>query len=105
MGSGMGMWMPMPMGGIGGSEVGSEAAGGAAGAMGEEPLPSAGSTAEEGEEGGVYEGGRGEESYGSGGWSEAPMGEDPEVMVDPWATTGGQEEGGTWSWGDLFQDE
>ena len=101
------MWMPMPMGGTGSTDAGvAGAEAGAVGeAMGDEPLPSSGSESyeNEGSDGGVPTGG--EESYGSGGWTDAPI-EDPEVMVDPWAQSpSGGEDGGTWSWGDLFPDE
>ncbi|KAK4699627.1 hypothetical protein P7C70_g6635, partial [Phenoliferia sp. Uapishka_3] len=110
------MWMPMPMGGTGTTDAGvagAGAAGAAGGMMGEDPLPSAGSEGEGydggmsgGEGGSGSSGGGGEESYGSGGWSDAPIEDPSEVMVDPWAQSPSSgEDGGTWSWGDLFPDD
>ncbi|BGP46806.1 hypothetical protein JCM10450v2_002654 [Rhodotorula kratochvilovae] len=110
-GGGMFMPMPIPMGGMGG---GAEGEGAEAGRVAGEadvpgPLPSteydeAGGlrTREEGvprgEDGVVPGGGAGQ------GWSGAGAGED-EVMRDPWASEAEQDEGGTWGWGDLFDQD
>ncbi|KAI5474574.1 scramblase family protein [Pseudohyphozyma bogoriensis] len=118
LGSGMGMWMPMPMGGttttdagVGGAEAGEAGAlegAAAGGATDLDPLPSREESEgwESGPESVDRDGGRegwgwGNGSRDSGGWSD-------EVMQDPWAQKGGgggDTEGGTWSWGDLFPDE
>ncbi|GAA5909849.1 hypothetical protein JCM5296_001835 [Sporobolomyces johnsonii] len=102
-GGGMFMPIPIPMGGAG-AEAGAEAgevAGTAAGAeeearagtigtgsaYGEGPLPPT-------EEGGAASGGFG-----------APAEGGDELLSDPWAEEGGQEEGGTWGWNDLFGND
>mgnify|MGYP001562272902 FL=1 len=102
------MWMPMPMGGTSTSEAG-EAAGvggavGAAGGIGD-PLPSS-----EQEVGGYgQEGGYGQDEggYAQRGAAEIPeqSGWGDESMEDPWASQSSSEEGGTWSWGDLFPSD
>ncbi|KAK4048603.1 hypothetical protein OIO90_005773 [Microbotryomycetes sp. JL221] len=96
------MIFPFPMGGGGG--------GGAAGETAEGGVAEAGA-------GGVSETDsdhdglpRNDERYGGedrgGGWGAQPDETSPfnndEVMQDPWSDNQGQQEGGTWGWGDLF---
>lgn len=98
----MPLWMPMGMGGGGGEPSPAPDAGGEVGAAnGEEAnggnpgLPSYGDS----DAGG---GGYGDSAPGS---FEGGAGE---TMDDPWASepsAGGGEDGGTWSWTDLFPDE
>ncbi|GAA5836220.1 hypothetical protein JCM9279_002231 [Rhodotorula babjevae] len=110
LGGGGGMFMPMPMGGFGGGGGGDGAAEGAEGAEGAEagrvqgepdapgPLPSSERDPSEPEYG------SGSLRPGSGDSEFAP--EDGEVMQDPWATQDqGAEEGGTWGWSDLFDND
>ncbi|KAM0749194.1 Scramblase-domain-containing protein [Meredithblackwellia eburnea MCA 4105] len=103
LGSGMGLWMPFPMGGGGGggtAETGPVAAGV------EEPAATPTSSSEDGQDSRFPQEQEGEQDYGSGGWSETPYEDQGEVMNDPWASNQGQaEEGGTWSWGDLFPSD
>ncbi|GAA5975889.1 hypothetical protein JCM10908_005317 [Rhodotorula pacifica] len=132
-GGGMFMPMPIPMGGVGGAGGGAaEEAGTVGGAASEGPMPSTeyeedefaararreqessdsapdptghrgdyGSSSSSNAGGG---GGRDDGSLGEGGWNggDATGGED--LMQDPWASEA-PEEGGTWSWGDLFDQE
>ncbi len=116
------MPMPIPMGGVGGGGAGVEEAGGV-GAMGgaasEGPLPS--TEYEEDEFAARAREGRSEEEEASmppgpsadrgddgleGGGSDWYGGaaEREELLEDPWASEA-PEEGGTWSWGDLFDQD
>ncbi|GAA5943211.1 hypothetical protein JCM10213_006245 [Rhodosporidiobolus nylandii] len=106
-GSGFFMPLPIPMGGMGGGAAG-EAGEAGAGTIGsgnahEGPLPPTENAESEGglrtTEGG---GPRGEDGVVPGGGSGQGWGEDDGLMQDPWASEDGQEEGGTWGWGDLF---
>ncbi|GAA5910617.1 hypothetical protein JCM6882_001041 [Rhodosporidiobolus microsporus] len=124
-GGGMGfMPIPIPMGGS--APPPAEAPVGAAGGAADEtapvigagnpyddrPLPSTGESGwSEDSEGGLRtrEEGvpRGEDGVVPGGGSGQGWGGygQDEVMQDPWASESGQEEGGTWSWGDLWGDD
>ncbi|TKA58492.1 hypothetical protein B0A53_00232 [Rhodotorula sp. CCFEE 5036] len=128
-GGGMFMPMPIPMGGFGGGGggAGAEEAGGGVGAMGgaasEGPLPSTeyeedefaarareARSSEEGEgsmpPGPSADRGDGGLEGGGGGGSDWYGGaaEREELLEDPWASET-PEEGGTWSWGDLFDQD
>ncbi|GAA6013745.1 hypothetical protein JCM8202_000797 [Rhodotorula sphaerocarpa] len=110
-GGGIFMPMPIPMGGAGGAggevgpaaeEAGQGGVGTIGGAASEGPLPST-----EYEEDEFAARARGEEDVrrdagAFGGPVDPGAGE--EMMEDPWASEA-PEEGGTWSWGDLFDQD
>lgn len=109
------MPLPIPMGGMGGGAAeGAEAGAGEAGAIGTGnahdpgPLPSTEPEESRGirpEEEGVYPRGGENDGIPPGGGAGQGWGGDEEVMQDPWASESGSEEGGTWSWGDLFDND
>ncbi|GAA5828470.1 hypothetical protein JCM11251_006263 [Rhodosporidiobolus azoricus] len=116
MGGGLGGFMPIPIPMGGGAPPPAEApAGGpadetapvigAGNSYDDRPLPPTGEDGAGGlrtREEGVP---RGEDGIVPGGGSGQGWGEGDEVMQDPWASETGQEEGGTWSWGDLWGDD
>ncbi|GAA5968617.1 hypothetical protein JCM21900_002209 [Sporobolomyces salmonicolor] len=100
-GGGMFMPLPIPMGGAAGAEAG-EVAGTAAEAEAEAEAGTIGT-------GNAYGVGplppTDEEAGAASGGFGAPAEGGDEVMSDPWAEEGGQEEGGTWGWNDLFGND
>ena len=102
LGGGGGMFMPMPIGGFGGG-----AAEGAEGGEGAE----AGRVQGEGEDGPLPSSERdpSEPEYGSGSLrpgSDSEFAPEDDVMRDPWAQDPpAEEEGGTWGWSDLFDND